>query len=357
MKVSINSKFISGPYGGGMQVALSLKRVFEEHGIDVVNTLEDADIDIILHVNPFPFLMQVAQYSFFDAYCYKLRHPNTIIINGIHECDERKGSRYMNKLLVTASKYSDYVVFVASWLVPLLEKKGFPATKPKKVVLNGSDASIFNKKDKEFWDGKRKMRLVTHHWGGHYLKGHDVYQQIDEKLGDPEFAAKYEFTYIGNHPSNITYKKTTVKKPIGGKELAEELKKHDVYVTASRNEPAGLHHIEGALCGLPIVYINSGGIPEYCDGYGISFEPGGFFEALEKMREEYAEWLKKLETYDNTSQKMAEQYYELLQSVKKDKEKFVCKKNVLMRYAQLFFCKLYAPLFGVYMKIKVRLQR
>ena len=31
------------------------------------------------------------------------------------------------------------------------------------------------------------------------------------------------------------------------------------------------HHMEGALCGLPILYKDSGAASEYCNDFGISF--------------------------------------------------------------------------------------
>ena len=37
--------------------------------------------------------------------------------------------------------------------------------------------------------------------------------------------------------------------------------KHDLYISASINEPAGMHHIEGLLCGLPIIYRDNGALP------------------------------------------------------------------------------------------------
>ena len=55
------------------------------------------------------------------------------------------------------------------------------------------------------------------------------------------------------------------------KKNLELLSKNHVYLTASINEPAGMHHIEGALSGLPIIYRNSGAIPEYCSDFGVSF--------------------------------------------------------------------------------------
>ena len=43
-----------------------------------------------------------------------------------------------------------------------------------------------------------------------------------------------------------------------------------------------MHHIEGILCGLPIIYRESGALPEYCKKYGISFKNEKFLPALKK---------------------------------------------------------------------------
>lgn len=145
MKVSINLSFITGPFGGGMVIAALLKRYFEKQGVKVINHLKDDDIDIILHLNPFPFLLGgSASYSFFSAYLYKLKYPDTVIIHQINECDDRKNNNHMNKLLIKATKFSDYVVFIASWLKPLLEKQGFLKKQPTSIILNGTEETIFN---------------------------------------------------------------------------------------------------------------------------------------------------------------------------------------------------------------------
>ena len=97
---------------------------------------------------------------------------------------------------------------------------------------------------------------------------------------------KIEFTYIGNTSDDYDLNNTNIIPPLAGKDLAQELKNHHVYVTASINEPSGNHHIEAAQCGLPILYLNSGGIPEYCDGYGVSFT-NDFEKKLNLMISEY----------------------------------------------------------------------
>ena len=66
-----------------------------------------------------------------------------------------------------------------------------------------------------------------------------------------------------------------------GKNLANELKKHDIYITASENEPSGNHHMEGALCGLPILYKDSGSTSEYCNNFGVSYEIESFLKSLD----------------------------------------------------------------------------
>ena len=47
-----------------------------------------------------------------------------------------------------------------------------------------------------------------------------------------------EFTYIGNTSEDYKLNNTTIIPPLAGKELAEELKKHHIYITASINEPS-----------------------------------------------------------------------------------------------------------------------
>ncbi|HEY4528224.1 MAG TPA: hypothetical protein VJJ48_00150 [Candidatus Paceibacterota bacterium] len=313
MKISINSKFLEGPYGGGMQFANFMKDFLTSHGVEVTNKLEN-NVDIILHVNPFPHLTpDASSYSYLDAYEYKLKNPKTIIIERVNECDERKGTTYMNKLLVEASNHSDFVVFIANWLRPLLLKEGLPEDKPYKVILNGGDHKIFNTQDKEFWDGKNPIKIVTHHWSDNPNKGSDVYQALDELLSDSKFGELFEFTYIGR--TNVSFKNSRVIAPLSGQELVRELKQHHVYITASRNEPGGMHHIEGALCGLPILYINSGALPEYCGGYGLEFNKDNLRERMLEIRERYQEFKDKIITYPNTAEKMGLEYLNLCQEL------------------------------------------
>ena len=92
--------------------------------------------------------------------------------------------------------------------------------------------------------------------------------------------------------------------PLSGLELSDKLKNNHIYITASLNEPSGNHHIEAAQCGLPILYINSGGIPEYCEGYGVMFNEENFEEQLNEIILNYETYFENLKNYKFNSLKM-----------------------------------------------------
>jgi hypothetical protein len=348
MKISLNIKFTDGPSGGGNRFAINLRNYLLGRGVVVVNDLRDNDIDVILHIVPFPFLMKAGAYSFLDAYIYKLKNPSTVIVHRINECDERKETTYLNKMLVQVAKYSDAIVFIAGWLKPLFQKQGLDLNKPNAVILQGADSEVFNLDGKIFWDRKRKLRLVTHHWSDNYLKGHDFYHRLDDLLADPKYGEKFEFVYIGNYPKELTYRNTKLIKPLTGKELARELKSSDVYITATRNEPAGMHHIEGALCGLPVLYFDSGALKEYCQDYGLEFNRDNFEEKLLEMHDNYEVYLEKIKKYKRTAEATAEDYYKFIIDVCKGMSAASKRKNI----SKIIIFEIYNSFYKFYWQTK-----
>ncbi|NQV88701.1 MAG: hypothetical protein HQ488_00050 [Parcubacteria group bacterium] len=328
-----------------MMFAIFLKKFLSKKEVGVVNHLNDDDIDVILHVSPFPHLMKAASYSYLNAWAYKLIHPRTVIIQRVNECDERKGTSYINRLLLKVSRRSDFVVFISTWLKRNLIAAGFDKDKPNQVILNGADDSVFfSSSNTPVGQNNEQLKFVTHHWSSNMMKGHDVYKQIDELLGDEEFSKMFSFTYIGNVPSGLSYENTRVLAPLSGEELAEELRAHDFYLTATLNEPAGMHHIEGALCRLPLLYRNSGALPEYCTGFGLMFDENNFKEKLVQMKNEFRNWNERIGDYSNTADHMAQEYLNLINQLYQDADKFQLKPKTL-------FTEIVAVLFKTFSKV------
>jgi hypothetical protein len=139
---------------------------------------------------------------------------------------------------------------------------------------------------------------------------------------------------------------------LSGKDLAEELKKHHIYLTASRNEPAGMHHIEGALCGLPILYINSGALPEYCKNFGICFEENNFEEKLLQLKNEFNFYENEIKKYNNTATKMAGEYLNLFVNLLENKNLYSFTKSQILK--SLFY-SFYSKIYFIFKKIQFKL--
>ena len=318
MKISIGAKIISGPYGGGNTFILNLKKFLEDNGHIVINTLEDPDIDIILLVNPLRF-SEISTFNHFDIYKYLTTMNNkAIVVQRINECDERKNTKNVNSQIIFANKFADYTVYVSDWLHDLFKSKKLTSVKSK-VIKSGSDSNIFNQSDKLKWDGKSKFSFVTHHWSSHWMKGFDSYFLFDSLLNNPKLSDLIDFTYIGNVPISPSFQNIKVIPPKSGEDLAKELKKHHGYITGTVNEPSGNHHIEAALCGLPILYLESGGTPEYAKGYGVSYGINNLEKKIIELIQGYESYSLKLENYPYKAEKMLNEYLDLFENLMSDR--------------------------------------
>ncbi|WP_417826649.1 hypothetical protein [Thalassospira povalilytica] len=327
MKVAIGYHIQDGPWGGGNRFASCLVKALQSEGHSVVFSLNDDDIDIILLTDP---RVRSPNVSFGAGRILRylfLKNSNAIVLHRINECDERKNTKFMNSLLKRANYCADHTVFVGSWLKDLPTWSGTLHT-PSSVILNGADSEVFNSSGYKRWNHVEPLRLVTHHWGGNWMKGFDVYSQIDDMLSDGKWRGRMEFTYIGNLPDGFEFKNAKVLTPMNGRALSEELSRHHVYVTASICEPGGNHQNEGGACGLPLLYRNSGCLPEYCKGYGIQFDSDGFEGALEEMISNYEVYANQMKFWPHWASKTCREYLELFERLISDRDEIVNKRKL-----------------------------
>ena len=314
MKISIGAELIDGPFGGGNIFIINLVKALKEKGYEVVNNLKDNDIDIIFLVNP----LLGSTISTFDNididYYLTFKNKSAITIQRINECDERKNTNYVNKKIISSNKNIDFTVFVSEWLRDLYINEGIN-TKDITVVKGGPKSTIFNSFDKEKWNKTEKLKIVTHHWSDNWMKGFDVYSKLDLLTTGKRWKDKIEFTYIGNIPKELEFKNTKTIKPLRDEQLAKELRSHHLYVTGSLNEPSGNHHMEGVLSGLPVLYIKSGGIPEYCKGYGVEFELRNLEGKLEEIIKDYDKYWENLDNYKYTFESASEEYLKIIENL------------------------------------------
>jgi glycosyltransferase involved in cell wall biosynthesis len=283
-KIMFNRPVKRGPWGGGSHFITAFHDYLIGKGYKVVFGLEES-IDLIFMFDPRPSPgLDCAN----RIYQYKFRYPATKVIQRINDTDIARplDKPWRVKTLLESNKIADHTVFISNWVKNHYIENGYNQKKSNTVIINGCNENwYFPEPDKKI--NKSKIRLITHHWSNNYMKGFDLYHYLDNMVNDHK---NLSFTYMGRYNENDhNPKNTSIIEPKYGPEIGNILRNHDIYVTAARWEACGMHHIEGAACGLPVLYHADGGaIPEVCANHGIEFSsPDTFISALDNVVKNY----------------------------------------------------------------------
>ncbi|MEE9611613.1 MAG: hypothetical protein V3W19_10190 [Desulfatiglandales bacterium] len=267
-KIAINMKPKASPWGGGNQFVKQFADHLKFRGHRVTYRLE-SDVTSILLVDPRP--SDTIRFGVDEILEFKRKHPHIRCVHRINECDQRKGTDHVDELLHEANKIADFTVFISQWLRDYFIDRWFDPKRPHRVIHNGADSKIFYPREDPHYSSGDTFRIVTHHWSYNWMKGFHVYQEVDRMIADGELDG-FALLVIGRWPKEIRWRSATTNPPNQGKKLADLLQKNHLYLTASLWEPCGMHHVEGAQCGLPVLYHeDGGGIVEMGKRYGIGF--------------------------------------------------------------------------------------
>lgn len=302
MMIHILYAFKESPWGGGNQFLNALRgELRQQHAY--TDTIQEADA-MLVNVNPSMFfrlagILPLIRYRYPQIPIIMRVDGPIALVRGV----DRGQDRFIASLI---NSYADSVVFQSQWSKTENERIGI---KPphSKVIYNAVDPVIFypsNKRNKK--NNKRKIRLISTSWSSNERKGFQMYKWIDEHL---DFT-RYTFTFIGNSP--VSFKNIKVIKPLSSIDLAEQLRAHDVYVTASMNDPCSNALIEAIACGLPAVARNSGGHPEIVGNGGELFTSDDELEpTIEKVSDDIDEYKSYIRC--TSIKEVAKQYIEVIQ--------------------------------------------
>ncbi len=284
--VAINMFPAAGAWGGSSVFVHQFMTALRRCGIRPVFDL-NGPVDVIVIIDPREDLLNKA-FGMAEIIRYKEQHPQVRIIHRINECDQRKASAFMDEFLRKANGIADHTIFISQWLQDYFIERWFDQDNSHEVIYNGADPAIFHPLDALRFDGGI-LRLVTHHWSSNPMKGFGVYQQVDDMIAQGRLPDT-ELWIIGGRPPEMHWRAARLFAPAAGGELANLLRQCHVYITASLWEPCGMHHVEGAQCGLPLLYHeDGGGIVEAGRRYGIGFREESLPAAVKQMRGDYRE--------------------------------------------------------------------
>lgn len=161
-------------------------------------------------------------------------------------------------------RHADVTVFQSRWSLDAHRELGVELRRPV-VVRNAVDPAIFHPPAQRREPSER-VRVISTSWSDNPNKGSAAIAAVEQQLD----WSRLEYTFAGRSP--IRFERVRMLPPLDSHALADVLREHDVYVAASRNDPASNAVLEALACGLPVVYARSGGHPELVGDAGIGFD-------------------------------------------------------------------------------------
>ena len=256
MRINIIFEFKEEATGGGNQFLKALKKYFISNEV-YTDSIKEADVVLF---NSYQYIPQVLE--------TKLRYPDKIFIHRIdgpirlyHKMSDLRDDiiNFVNRII------ADGTVFQTEWSKANNYKLGLSKSPYDVTILNAPDDTIFNKCNRKQFFVNEKIRIIATSWSKNIKKGFEAYKWLDNNL---DFD-KYKMVFVGRTP--VEFNNIEHIKPLNSKQLAAELKKSDIYITASQKDPCSNSLIEATHCGLPVLALNDGGHPEIVRNSGLLF--------------------------------------------------------------------------------------
>jgi len=277
MKIFILFKFKIGPWGGGNQFLGGIKQYLHDSQM-LAASLDEADIVLL---NSFPF---EAENLLFRLIFLKIKKSNTIIV---HRIDGpialyRGRGKIVDILIWKLNRLlSDGIIYQTEW--SRSENQRYLKRRERySVTIMNAPLPFFSKSSTEQRQRDKKVRLIAISWSSNWNKGFDFYQFLDDHL---DFR-RYTMTFVGRTP--ITFRNIKIIESMPSEMIAQLLARHDIYITASYNDPCSNALIEALASGLPAVARASGGHPEIVKRGGMLFSsPKELLTAIDTVAANY----------------------------------------------------------------------
>lgn len=274
--IHILFEFQDGPWGGGNQFMKSLRGQLIGKGCYTDDPFE-ADV-IFFNSHHFGsrgqllnLMRQLKCKTPTPAFIHRVDGPIHLI---------RGGSPEVDRLVFRANEmFADATVFQTDWSRRQTDAAGCSYSRPIAQILNAADGNVFFP-ETEKTGRADKVRIVAASWASNARKGFDVYQHLDANLDFDRFS----MTFVGNSPTQ--FKNIVSLPPMTSSELAATYGQHDIYITASVNDPCSNSLVEAISCGVPSLVRNSGGHPEIVGEGGYVFN--GCEDVISRLEEMYA---------------------------------------------------------------------
>jgi glycosyltransferase involved in cell wall biosynthesis len=254
--------FHKPPYGGSNQFMRALRSALRREGVRIVTNAMSAAVDV-----------HICNSAWFDVAAFEeaARRRRVRMIHRIDGpvalyrgsgWDEDERIHRLNR------EHASATVFQSAYSFRELRAHGMEFVRPM-VVRNAPDPALFHPPAQRPPVAGRKLRLIATAWSDNPAKGGPLLKWLDAHLDWQRF----ECTFVGR----VQQEFDTIRHvpPQDSRRLAELLRAHDLYLAASRNDPCSNALLEALACGLPALYLDSGGHGELVGFGGLPFRDSG----------------------------------------------------------------------------------
>jgi len=248
IQIYFHYKFVEGPWGGGNQFLKALRGEFVRNGV-CSNNIKNADAVIFNSHQDISKILSI-----------KRQHRNHMFIHRLDGPMSYRGDsgRRLDRLIFYINHLiADGTVFQSEWSRKASIVAGYTRQSFEKVIYNAPDPQIFfpgDRNSRQSLEGK--IRLIATSWSGAMDKGAEIYNYLDNNL---DFG-RYDMTFVGNSP--IEFRNIVSVAPVSSEKLADILRQHDIFVSASQYEACSNSLLEASHCGLEVIARNSSSNPE-----------------------------------------------------------------------------------------------
>jgi glycosyltransferase involved in cell wall biosynthesis len=287
------------PYGGGNQFLEALAKALARVG-RLAGAVSGADV-----------VLFNSHHDLKDVLSARRAFPSKVFIHRVDgpmrlytDMSDRRDAVVLkaNRLL------ADGTVFQSRWSRDANMGLDWPPPDHHAVIGNAPDPVIFNRDRWRPPSNGGKVRLIASSWSSNPKKGFAVYRHLGSVLD----TSRYEMVFVGNAPEELG--NVRIIPPLGSGELADELKKSHIFVTASQSDPCSNSLIEALHCGLPVLALNDGGHPELVGTGGELFDDVREVpEKIERLCRDYRRYSEGINA--PTIQDIAEKYAAFAESL------------------------------------------
>jgi len=274
--LAIFHDFAPAPAGGGNQTLRAIVGEFVRRGVRVETNTISATTRAVLF-NSFNFDFERLELLSRRVEGPRLVHRVGAVTSLYRGSDDGTDAR----VAAINRKLADATIAISHATIEMYGRIGVALVDPR-VIYNGCDDRIFHPRGRVAFDRDRRIRLISTSWSDNPRKGGPTYRWLEQHLDWDH----YEFTFVGN--TSTPFERIRRLPPLPSHELADELRRHDIFVTATEHDAYSNALVEALSCGLPAVYLDSGGSGEAVKEAGFAFRdreeiPG----LLDRLVDEY----------------------------------------------------------------------